>query len=99
MLVHLLDMGIEYIATRLEQVAKDALSPIAPYLRKLAIGTVLVLVSTAGFIMGLCGAMVALFLLIADLPYADAAGWCALASFGVSLLLTLSGASMIRPPR
>jgi len=99
MLVHLIDMAVEYIATRLEQAAKTALSPIAPYLRKLALGTVLILVSASGFMIGLFAAMAALFLLIAGLPYADAAGWCALAAIGCSLLITLTGASLIKPPR
>ncbi len=99
MLAHLVDLAVEYVAARLEQAAKEALSPVAPYLRRLALGTVMIFVSTTGFMLALCAFIAALFLVLAGLPYAAAVAYTGLASLGTSLIITIWGASMVRPPR
>ena len=87
------------LTTILEKALKEAMMPLAPFLRRLASGAALVVLSMLGFALTLLYLTVSFFCAVADLPYAIAFLWTALASGLVSAVVLAIGVSMIRKPR
>lgn len=88
----------DIIAQEVEYGLKRALQPVGPYLRKLAVGMVLIVLSTTFFVLGILAGAGAVFLALAELPYATPAGWSALIFSGAGLLLIMMGAANVRRP-
>lgn len=79
---------------------KSALSPLAPYLRKLGVGFVIILVSFAFWFTGLLFLLVGLFLYLSHLDaYLAAALWCGVISLLGAGGLLLAGLKMLKSPR
>jgi hypothetical protein len=89
-----------FIAGFVGNQVKDGLTPVAPYLRKLALGTVLILVSVGFWLMGVLFLAVSLFFALSTLDaYVQAALWSLAACWGIALVILLTGVSMVRKPR
>ena len=89
------------IATaKLEQTVKEAVAPLPFYLRKLAIGTVVIALSLIGFALMFLFLAASVFLGLSHLAtYAYAALWTSLVSFGVGLIFLIAGILTVRKPR
>jgi hypothetical protein len=90
---------LRYITAPLEASVKEALRPVTPYLRRLAMGAGLIflgmlMLAPVGFMV-----VIALFFAIAGLPYVAAALWAALWFGLLSLLCVLVGFRLARKPR
>lgn len=89
----------DYVRDAVERGIKEALAPLAPYLRKLAGGVILMALSLFAFSLVLLSLAGALFFALAGLPYAIAALWTALIFFVIGLAILGAGAGMVRRPR
>lgn len=89
-----------YVSSEIEGVLKDALSPVAPYLRTLSIGSVLVIVSAVAFSLSLLFSGGALFFMISHFEdLAVAAVWSAVFFLVVGCAFVAAGFRLIRKPR
>jgi hypothetical protein len=88
-----------YLTAPVEASLKAAVSPLAPYLRRIALGAGLILVGVillapVGF-MGI----LAIFFAVAELPYVVAALWAAFGFAVLSLICIFVGFRLARKPR
>lgn len=88
------------VADRLADEVKAGLAPVGPYLRRLSLGVVLVLMSGFAWFIGLIGLVTTLFLYLSDLssyvlPALYTSGICWL----VAVLMVLLGFNLLRKPR
>lgn len=81
-----------------ESALKDALTPLAPFFRRVAIGGGILIVSAHSFGLAIIGLTIALFSAFAHLPYVAAGLWTALCLFGLSIILFLIGLYFTRKP-
>jgi hypothetical protein len=88
-----------FVANQVEKGLKDAVRPLAPYLRKLVFGAGLIatglILSSVAFLL----VFLALFFHFAALPYVAAAGWTALCVGGLSIVIIGIGISLLKKPR
>lgn len=88
------------IAEEIENAAKSAVSPLAPYMRRLATGMIVAVCSAFSFAGALLFAAVSLFLKIADHgDLAVAALWTAGALLLIGALILSLGFSFLKRPR
>lgn len=83
-------LGDQVYAT-VESALRDAISPLAPFVRRLAVGGVILIVSAHSFGLAIIGLSIALFSGFANLPYVSAGLWTALCLLGFSLILLAFG--------
>ncbi|MEI6478322.1 MAG: hypothetical protein WCO52_05050 [bacterium] len=95
----LVNLAKAYLTNQIEDSIKEAISPLAPYLRRLAFGTVIVLLATPALVLCLLALVGAVFLAFAGLPYVAASLWTALVCFGAGIVLALIGAMLLKSPR
>jgi hypothetical protein len=86
------------VANTIERQLKGALSPVAPYLKKLGVGVALLLVSSGVWLLGLLFLLIGLFLSISGLGHYVAALWTGVVALFLALLLTLFGILQLRRP-
>jgi hypothetical protein len=86
----------DYVADGL----KSGISPLAPYIRRLTTGVLIVLVSALAWLSGLFFALISLFIYLSDLDqYLPAALWTTGACFLVGFIMVFFGFRLIRKPR
>ena len=94
---------VELFVTRSLQYVREeirlALSPIAPYLRKLGVGLLLVLMSALAWFAGLIFFLLTLFFYFADVAkWLYPALWTGLVSWAVAIIFVLWGMSFLKKP-
>jgi hypothetical protein len=83
-----------------ERTVKDAVMPVAPYLRRLSTGAMLVVLSSLIFAVGLVCLSVALFFALLGYPdFALASLWTGLIGLGVGIFVVSWGLRLLRSPR
>ena len=88
------------VAEKIASEVKAGLSPVGPYLRRLALGVVFILASLFAWVLGLAFAAVSFFVYLANQPTYDLpALYTALLCFLVALVLVLAGLLCLRRPR
>ena len=93
-------MAADVMSSQLEQALKRAVQPLPLYLRKLAVGTVLILLSSFGFSLTILFLSIALFLGLANYTVlAYSALWCSLATTLIAALLLGIGLLTVRKPK
>ncbi len=86
-------------AQYVNQEFRAALFPFMPYLKRLGLGFSLVVASFVAWLMVLLFCLLGLFFYLANLDALTASAlWTAVFSFGIGLVLTLLGFSMMRKP-
>ena len=94
------DIITSIISDRLEGAAKNALAPVAPYLRRITIGALLIILSAVVFALTLLFISAGMFLSLSGYDtLSEAAFWTALPGAVVGGLLIFWGIYIIRPPR
>ncbi len=86
---------------QIEYSVKRAVSPLAPYLKKLAAGVVLILIAGGISLFGFLFLLVALFFSLTDnlTLYAVPALWTAASCLGTGILLSVFAGSFLKRPR
>jgi hypothetical protein len=88
------------LSDRIETATKTALAPLAPYLRRIALGVTLVILSSVAFIFTMLFIATGLFLSLSNYAaLSEAALWTALPCGVVGAISLFWGLSIIRPPR
>jgi hypothetical protein len=96
----LLRLLAENIANRIASGVKAGVAPLGPYLRRLSLGVLMVLLSAPLWFTGVLFLLVSLYLSTSHLGSFMVPGlWTAGACFLVALVLTGVGMGMLRPPR
>lgn len=91
---------IEHIRELIADAVKEALSPLAPYLKMLATGTIYVIIAGSLMYLVLLFAGAGLFLVLSEYyKMAYAAFWTSGAYLALSVILMIVGYSKIRKPR
>ena len=89
-----------YLASEVEEALKDAIAPVAPYLRQVSIGALTFLLSAGALSLSLLFFGGALFFSLADFDgLAVAAVWSAFFFLVLGGILTSIGWNLIRAPR
>lgn len=90
----------DYIIFEVEDATKNALAPLAPYLRKILTGTVLMLSTVLGIFIGLMFGGVAIFSsLIGNRDWSLAALYTGIIYILASLLLYSIGTKLVKSPK
>ena len=85
---------------RINREIKAALSPVAPYLRKLSLGMLVIVLSFGLWLLGLLFLLISLFVYLGGLDaYFHPALWTSLISFLLGLLTVMGGLKLLRRPR
>jgi hypothetical protein len=93
-------MIAQFITREVERGLKQALRPLAEYLRMLALGSGLVIVSTVGYLFALAFGSVGIYFTLLDrVTEAGAAFWLGGGWLVIGVGLMLLGLNRIRPPR
>ncbi|CAN5194687.1 hypothetical protein BH11PAT4_BH11PAT4_6000 [soil metagenome] len=89
------------VEDQLEYSVKRAISPLAPYLKKLVGGAVVVILASGMALFGLLFLAVAVFFSLAETltAYAAPATWVGGGLLAIAVLLTVVGAQQLRSPR
>ena len=96
----LLRLLAEHIAGRISSTVKAGVAPLGPYLRKLSVGVLMVLLSAPLWFTGVLFLLVSLYLSTSHLGSFLVPGlWTAGASFLIALVLTGVGIGMLKAPR
>lgn len=79
---------------------KSGISPLAPYLRRLSTGLVVVLMSALAWFIGLAGLVITFFFYLSDLNrYILPALYTSLVCWGIGLILVYLGFRLLKKPR
>lgn len=98
--MNLVQLALAYAANEAQHRMKEAISPIAPYLRRLMTGVAIVLASLGAIWLGLIFLALSLFVQLLELPnYTMPAVWTGVIFIGVGLIGFGSGLLLIRKPR
>lgn len=90
------DKTAEIIANEI----KNGISPLAPYLRRVSIGVVLIIISVLAWFSGLFFLLISLFVYLSNLPeYVIPALLTSLACFVIGFLFVFLGFRFVRKPR
>ncbi|HSI20286.1 MAG TPA: hypothetical protein VLA04_01065 [Verrucomicrobiae bacterium] len=95
----IISLARRYLTDQVEGAMKDAVSPLAPYLRRIALGVTCIVLSILGFSLMLMSAGVAIFLGLAGLPYAEAALWTTLIFAFLGAFILMIGLTFTKKPR
>lgn len=95
----LFSLAMDYVASQVESAIKEAVAPLAPYLRRLSFGFVLVFLAAVAWQLTLLFLGAALFLSLVHYPYPEAALWTAGAFFLLGGVLAVFGMGTMRKPR
>lgn len=91
---------MSYAAMEAQNRMKDAVAPVAPYLRRLMTGVVMMFSGIGALWLGLIFLALAVFTQLLDLGlYTMPAVWTGLIFIGIGLILFGAGLLMIRKPR
>jgi fatty acid desaturase len=97
--MNIVSMFGEYLSATIERSIKEAVSPLAPYLRKLAMGAVFIAIGIISLWIVLIALAAAVFLGFAGLAYWAAALWTALVFGGFGLVVMALGFGSMKKPR
>lgn len=86
---------------QIEYSVKRAISPLAPYLKRLTSGVVLILIAGGISLFGFLFILVSLFFSLTDTlaAYAVPALWTSASCFGLTVLLAVISSSLLKRPR
>jgi uncharacterized membrane protein YphA (DoxX/SURF4 family) len=98
--MNIIQLVMSYAAMEAQSRMKEAISPVAPYLRRLMVGVVIMLSGIGAMWLGFIFLALSVFTQLLELPdFTMPALWTGLIFIGVGLILFGSGLLMIRRPR